>query len=185
VFYLLQSSDDAARSVLDALRDRAFNYPDVGATRGEPPAGYALDRYGAELGRGADVFARARDAIRKFMMYPAPWTRVVSLGPIAEGTVFGTWIRHFGFWSLNPCRILDVNDEPERFGFAFGTVEGHSEAGEERFNVVRDADGRIAYDVTAVSRPHHPLARLGAPLARRLQRKFQRESCAAMRSAAG
>ena len=184
MFYLRRTSDDDARVVLDGLRDRAFNYSDVGATRGTPPAGYAVDRYGAALGHGADAFERARAAIKDFVMYPAPWTCVVSLVPIAEGVIFGTWIRHLGFWSLNPCRILDVTDEPERFEFAFGTLEGHSEAGEERFGVVRDAEGRVAYAVTAVSRPNHPLARLGAPYARRLQRRFQRESCAAMQRAA-
>jgi uncharacterized protein (UPF0548 family) len=43
----------------------------------------------------------------------------------------------------------------------------------------------VWYDVVAFSRARHPLARLGYPLARRVQRRFARESAEAMRKAVG
>jgi uncharacterized protein (UPF0548 family) len=46
--------------------------------------------------------------------------------------------RHFGVWSLNACRIAYVIEEVpslRRYGFAFGTLPGHVERGEERFTV--------------------------------------------------
>jgi uncharacterized protein (UPF0548 family) len=73
-----------------------------------------------------------------------------------------------------------------RFGFAYGTLPGHAESGEERFLVEWDRTGdAVRYDVLAFSRPRHPLARLGYPLTRRAQRRFARDSAAAMLRAAG
>jgi uncharacterized protein (UPF0548 family) len=52
--------------------------------------------------------------------------------------------------------------------------------GEELFSVERHADGTVWYRVLAFSRPRYWLVRLTKPLARRLQRKFVRDSKAAM-----
>jgi len=68
------------------------------------------------------------------------------------------------------CRVVAVIEEPDRFGFVYGTVPTHPERGEESFVVARNADGTVDFEVTAVSQPRHPLARLCPPLARRLQR---------------
>jgi uncharacterized protein (UPF0548 family) len=74
----------------------------------------------------------------------------------------------------------------QRFGFAYGTLPGHAESGEERFTVEwHEADGAVWYDILAFSRPRRLLARLGYPLARRLQKRFARDSAAAMRRAVG
>ena len=45
------------------------------------------------------------------------------------------------------------------------------------------ADAAVWYDILAFSRPQQLLARLGYPLARRLQKRFARDSAAAMRRA--
>ena len=72
--------------------------------------------------------------------------------------------RHFGFWSLNACRIVYTIDEEGpvvRFGFAYGTLPDHAEQGEERFSVEwHHEDGTVWYDILAFSRPNHPLASL-------------------------
>ena len=61
---------------------------------------------------------------------------------------------------------------------------GHAERGEERFLVEHDRrSGAVSYSVLAFSRPSHPLAWLGYPFARLLQRRFARDSREAMRRA--
>jgi uncharacterized protein (UPF0548 family) len=73
-----------------------------------------------------------------------------------------------------------------RFGFAYGTLPDHAESGEERFLVEWDrATDAVHYDILAFSRPRHPLARIGYPLTRRTQKRFARDSAAAMRRAVG
>ncbi len=44
-----------------------------------------------------------------------------------------------GFGPLRaPCRVVYVIDEPDRRGFAYGTLPGHPESGEELFAVRYD-----------------------------------------------
>ena len=104
--------------------------------------------------------------------------------PLEVGTTVGALARHYGFWSLNPTRIAYFVEETgavERFGFGYGTLPGHAERGEERFSVEWNRkDGSVHYDVLAFSRPKHPLAWLGYPLARALQRRFAQDSKRAM-----
>jgi uncharacterized protein (UPF0548 family) len=92
--------------------------------------------------------------------------------------------RHFGFWSLNACRIvylLEENADIKQRGFAYGTLREHGEQGEERFMVEwhRNTD-EVWYDLLAFSRPKHILARIGYPVSRMLQKQFARQSKAAM-----
>ena len=54
--------------------------------------------------------------------------------------------------AIAPCRIVWVVDEPDAFGFGYGTLQGHPEEGEESF-VVRGGPGGARFEVTALSRP--------------------------------
>ena len=78
------------------------------------------------------------------------------------------------------ARIVYVIEEPRRFGFAYGTLPGHVERGEERFCVEWQGDDTVWYDREAFSQPRYWMVRLGKPIARRVQRRFGRESKAAM-----
>lgn len=189
MFYLGKPTAAELDRVLAGCASAPLTYRAVGATRAAPPAGYYVDRYQVELGSGADAFARARAAVDAFVMYPRPWTEVRrAFDQPYQGAVFVAAIRHLGFWSANPCRIVytvdqpgDADDPVQRYGFALGTLAGHAETGEERFEVYRDTRTDIVgYRVVAFSRPRALPARLGTPIARMLQRRFGRESRAAM-----
>lgn len=69
-----------------------------------------------------------------------------------------------------PCRVVTVVDQRDRRGFAYGTLPGHPEIGEERFILERRADGSLELVITAFSRPASRLARLGGPASRLAQR---------------
>jgi len=66
------------------------------------------------------------------------------------------------------CRVVAIVDEPDRYGFAYGTLPGHPERGEEAF-VVQHANGRLVFRIMAFSKPAEVLARLGGPVTRRIQ----------------
>ena len=119
------------------------------------------------------------------------WTSIQpENAPVTPGETVAAVIRHYGFWSLNACRVVYLLDEEadgiRRTGFAYGTLPAHAEIGEERFSIEwRLDDDSVWYDLYAFSRPGHLLARLGYPLARRLQRRFARDSRQAMLDAVG
>ena len=185
MFSLTAPSEDEIRRFISKQSDSGYSYPDVGASATTVPTGYNVDYNRVQLGRGEGTWQRAAEAIRAWRMFSMPW---VSLhwpsAPIQVGTDVAVSIRHFGFYSLNACRIVYVVDEEgpiERFGFAYGTLGEHAESGEERFTVEwnRD-DDMVWYDILAFSRPRQMLARLGYPLSRSLQRKFAKGSKLAM-----
>jgi uncharacterized protein (UPF0548 family) len=184
MFRLTAPSDDDVRRFLASQRDLPFSYPEVGASRAVPPAGYNVDHNRIKLGSGPETFQRAVAALRRWEMFNIGWVRLCWPDTPVVGAIFGVAIRHLGFWSLNSARIVYVveEDDPiQRYGFAYGTLPGHAERGEERFTVEwRHDDDTVWYDLFAFSRPHHALVWAGYPLARMLQRRFAGDSKAAM-----
>ena len=69
-----------------------------------------------------------------------------------------------------------------RIGFAYGTLPGHPERGEESFRVVRGHDDTIRFEVVAFTRPADPLARLGSPITRLMQKRITRGYLEGVRS---
>jgi uncharacterized protein (UPF0548 family) len=60
----------------------------------------------------------------------------------------------FGPFRVNaPARVVYVIDEPKRRGFAYGTMHGHPESGEEAFIVDQTDDGSVWLEIRAFSRP--------------------------------
>jgi uncharacterized protein (UPF0548 family) len=149
---------------------------------GRPDGFKNYDHNRVELGRGAEVWERAKAAVRSWKMFEHSLTQIFWPDtPIVAGNSVGMLAHHLGFHSLSACRIVYVIDEPTRFGFAYGTLVAHAESGEERFSVEWDENsGVVTYDLYAFSRPRALLAKLGAPYARSLQREFVKLSKAAM-----
>lgn len=160
------------------------SYQPVGATAWpDPVKGFNNDRLRVELGRGAADFERAKEAIRRWRMFPDGWTQILPEAvPIQKNEVVAMYARSLGLWWRNACRIVYVVDEPSRFGFAYGTLPGHIERGEELFQVLLDANDTVWYEIRAFSRPRHWLAWLGYPLTRYLQEKFRQDSAAQMQA---
>jgi uncharacterized protein (UPF0548 family) len=192
VFYLKRPSPAEIQAALAARRALPFSYPESGQSRtrapADCPAGYPINHFRYRVGRGDALYARAVLAVRRWAMYDLPWTEVYPRGaPVEAGQVVVVLARHFGFWSLNPCRVVYVEQRGRgavrHFSFALGTLPGHSERGEERFRVERRGD-EVWFEVLAFAGPQHWLARLGYPLARRLQRRFARAAAAAVTRAA-
>jgi uncharacterized protein (UPF0548 family) len=185
VFSLIAPSEDEIRRFISQQNDSGFSYSEIGASAtAVAPTGYNVDHNRVQLGRGEVTWRRASEAIRAWQMFSMPWVRLHwPTAPIRVGTNVAVSVRHLGFYSVNACRIVYVVDEDgpmRRFGFAYGTLAEHAESGEERFTVEWDGKGNVWYDIFAFSRPRQPLARLGYPLSRSLQKKFARASKVAM-----
>jgi len=187
MFLFRKPSAEVARRFLSAQRELPFTYTSIGGTRNEEsPAGFNVDHNRLKIGEGLEDFERAVLALRSWRQFDLGWVETVSFDtPIQINEAVAVRAHTFGLWSLNACRIVYVinETEPSRFGFAYGTLPDHVECGEERFMIEQDADGSVYYDIFAFSHPRHPLARLGFPAVRRLQKRFAADSLAAMRRA--
>ena len=162
-----------------------FSYKAVGATATMPPAGYVVDRTRIKLGEGESVFYSAIAALQRWEQFRLGWVEAWSSNtPIKTGEVVAVMGRVIGLWWLNAARIVYVVNESgpiSKFAFAYGTLPGHVESGEERFMIEWDqSDNSVWYDILAFSRPNHILMRLGYPLVRRTQKRFGRDSAMAM-----
>jgi len=158
-------------------RDLPYTYAEVGATNTTPPAGYNVDHNRVQLGSGEAIYKAAVEALKQWRQFELGWVALVPSGVSVEvGATVAVKARAFGTWSLNATRVVYVIDESRRFGFAYGTLPEHVEKGEERFLVEWLADDSVWYSILAFSRPQHPLVKLTARLARRLQAQFARDS---------
>jgi uncharacterized protein (UPF0548 family) len=179
---LVKPSATQVAQFLASQEPLTFNYPMVGATQNETaPPNFDVDKNKILLGTGPEAWEAAKLAIRQWVMFPGPWTQIEPhYAPIKTHQTIAMLAQVMGLWWTNSCRIVYVIDEPNRFGFAYGTLPGHVEKGEELFLVERDATNHVYYVLQAFSRPRHLLVRLTYPLPRVFQRKFQRDSKAAM-----
>jgi uncharacterized protein (UPF0548 family) len=163
-------------AVLARVAGQALTYSEVGATKGRVlPADYRHDRCSVSIGRGEDVFRRGQTAIRRWEAQRGAGAAVrPSDPPLVVGGDLVVALRSGPVYVLAPCRIVYVTDEPDRFGFAYGTLPGHPEQGEEAFHIDRSADGEVTFDVVAFSRPADVLGRIGSPVARIVQKRVTR-----------
>ena len=165
MFRLTAPSEAEVRRFIVKQRGSRFSYLEVGASAGDLPSRYNVDHNRIQLGKGAVAWRRAVTAITGWQMFNIPWVRLYwPSAPMEVGTDVAVAVHHFGFHSLNACRIVYVVDEDrstKRFGFAYGTLLEHAESGEERFTVEwrRDQD-EVWYDLLAFSGPRKMAARL-------------------------
>ena len=139
-----------------------LTYPEVGATAGPLPAGYHHVQKSAVIGRGRRRFDEAAAKGMQWGMLRGAGLRVEATSEVAA--VGSEVIVHLGPVRA-PCRVVYVVDEPDRRGFAYGTLPGHAESGEERFVVRYDpATDEVCAEVEAFSRHATWWSKLGSPV---------------------
>ena len=169
-------------------RETPLSYEEVGCSRSVPPPGYVVDNNRVQLGTGAETFERAKQALKSWQMLQLGW--VEPCWPdvtVREGELVGTLARACGLWVVNVCRIVYLSetesDSCHELSFAYGTLEGHVEQGEERFRVEWNrADDSVWYEILAFSKPGRWIAKVGYPYVRSKQRQFARDSLQVMRN---
>ena len=177
MFRITEPTDSDVAKFISSQHDLDFTYPEVGATNAKPPEGYTIDNNRVLLGNGETIYRAAVAVLKEWRQFDLGWLSVVPRGvPTEVGEIVAVKARALGTWALNATRVIYVIDEPRRFGYAYGTLPGHIECGEERFLIEWLNDDSVWYDILAFSQPRHPLVRVAYPLARMLQKKFARES---------
>lgn len=163
----------------------ALTYSPVGATLGELPPG--TDHLDVErvVGHGRPAFARARARLFAWAPQRAAGFGVV---PTTTAPAPGSQVTLVPGAGLAPvrlfppavlprfrCEVVAVVDEPDRAGFAYGTLPGHPEPGEELFLLrLEPVSGRVLFRIRAFSRPGTRWSRALAPVVRLVQRAITR-----------
>ncbi|MEV5969343.1 DUF1990 domain-containing protein [Streptomyces sp. NPDC051921] len=152
------------------------NYPEVGATRTGPlPVGYHHLHHTVRVGHGEAAYAAAGAAVTTWAMHRATGARVACTAGRAEPGV--TLEVSMGLGPIRfdaPCQVIWTAYTERCTGFAYGTVAGHPECGEESFVVDLHDDGTVWFTVTAFSRAAVWYTRLGGPAVRALQLAYAR-----------
>ena len=155
-------------------------YASVGATLDGTqvaPAGYRLTARDVVIGQGRDSFERAVAATMGWAIQRRSGIRVDVLGEADPRTlrVDDVVVMRVPLWPVDvPCRVVAVVDEPDRAGFAYGTLPGHPESGEEAFLVEHLADDSVVLRIRAFSRPSSWLFRLAYPAVLAMQSTYTR-----------
>jgi len=164
----------------------ALTYPDVGATAaaiaGDLPGGYHHLRHRMALGSGPEMLDRAEAALLQWRAQSGAGLAVAAAGPVApDRTVVLGLGRPLAL--VIPCRVVWTLHEEHRRGFAYGTLPGHPESGEESFVLAPDADGVVWLTISAFTRPGNLAVRLLGPAGRTIQRYYVSRYARAIRRA--
>ena len=147
-------------------------YPEIGATRGVLPTGYHRFEHTRVIGRGVGAFHRAADALMAWGVQRGAGLHVeTTFERAAEGALVEVRLGVGGLSVRAPCVVVYVVDEDRRQGFAYGTLPGHPERGEELFLVEHREDDAVSLTIRAFSRPALWWSRLGGPASRLIQRR--------------
>jgi len=158
-------------------------YDDVGATF----SGAYLHEYHSacheiELGHGQETFERSVMGLKEFRSHRTKCTNVFPESARVE--VGQSVIVMIGTRAVSiaaPCRIVKVVDEECVFGFAYGTLPGHPENGEESFVIRLSPSGAVSFEIRSFSRAQGFLVKLSGPIARLIQIKVTKRYLNAIR----
>jgi uncharacterized protein (UPF0548 family) len=149
----------------------SFTYPEVGGTAGELPPGYQHLHAARVVGTGRELFEQCAETILTWGVQRGAGLLVVPGERVEVGAENRIGLRLGPLTTWAPCRVVYVVDEPDRKGFAYGTLPGHPERGEESFVVSIDEEGVVEFAVTAFSKPATWFAKLGGPVTKLVQRR--------------
>lgn len=153
------------------LRDAELTYREAGSTAGVLPPGYHHLRRSAVIGSGSQQFTNAATALFSWQAHLRAGLRVSVSSPTAgPGTVVLLGLGAGRLQVRAPCRVVYVTGEPGRRGFAYGTLPGHPERGEEAFIIQQHDDGTVTFTITAFSKPATSLAKAAGPAGQAIQR---------------
>ncbi len=166
-----------------------FTYTEQGLTHDcRWPEGYRRTHHRIVVGEGLDAYRKLADGLLTWGLQRGAGLKVDAE---TERAVVGTRVvSRIGMGPLHldaPCRVVwveepdDNKESPQQAGFAYGTLRGHPERGEEAFIAELTADGLVFVEIRAYSSHSNWFYRAGAPVAMVTQWFITRRYLAAAR----
>ena len=176
---LRRPSDEKLIGIWEEQSSLPITYKNAGMTRGGSHRGYRQHRDSISLPTGS--FKSARDHLRAWGAQRGAGFGVYPERPVAQGMAVLVYGRLGKLYTSVCCRVIYIIDDPDRWGFAYGTLPHHVARGEESFVVSKDPEDNVTFTVESLSRPASPIALLGAPVANVIQNKITRRYLEAVR----
>jgi len=165
----------AARSLLGRAKDKELTYATVGMSLGRVPAPEGFGEYAASrvVGTGEEAFRNAGYALMHWGVHRAAGMFVQpEFNVVREGDAVAVAVHTAPFLSaVGACRVTEVIATGRSIGFAYGTLPGHPECGEESFILTHRDDDQVELAIRAYSRPGVWYVRITGPLGRAIQRR--------------
>lgn len=163
-----------------------LSYPEVGATLDvDMPHGYRHSERRVRVGKGREAFDRAADAVMSWQIHRGAGLTVLASDERAEPDEVAVVRLTIGPLHVDGAnRVVAVIDEPDRRGFAYGTLHGHPERGEQAFIVDIDEQEIVTFTVRSFTRRASLLALAGGPLNARIQDRITERYLMALLEAA-
>src|SRR6185369_918975 len=118
MFTLTEPTESDIAKFVSEQSQLPFSYTEVGATQVAlsdqtvTPRGYKVDHNRVQLGKGADVYARAVAALKQWRQFDLGWVSIAPRGvKIEQDATVAVKAWACGMWSLNACRVVYVVDE--------------------------------------------------------------------------
>ena len=166
--------------------DARLSYPEVGASLDDDlPEGYRHSERRVRVGKGREAFDRAADAVMSWQIHRGAGLTVLASGQWADPDEVAVVRLTVGPLHIDGAnRVVAVVDEPDRRGFAYGTLQGHPERGEQAFIVDIDDHEVVTFTVRSFTRRASLLALAGGPLNARIQDRIAERYLMALLEAA-
>lgn len=144
-----------------------------------------MEQHTVLLGTGQVTFERSKAALQGWQTHQSRWLRLYpDTQPPAEGQTVLVLLTFAGLGLAFGCRIVRVLEGGRHYGFAYGSLSGHPERGEELFAVERHLDDRVTFTLRADSQPANRFYRLGRPFGQLARSLGTRQYLKSMRRAA-
>ena len=164
----------------DLLRSEPLTYGSVNMTkRPSPPPGFRAIYESTELPHGIGFEDAARRVMSWMIQRDAGVVVSASSDEIAAGVVADLKVTFGPFTLTGPVRVVRVTREARVVGFAYGTLPGHPEAGEEAF-LLQQGRHETIFHIRAYSRPATRLAKSTQPIGTLIQRHITRKYLASL-----
>lgn len=171
----LQVDAMAARMLVERSADAQLTYNTAGMTLGWAPIPDGFHEHMTErvVGHGEEVFAKVGYALMHWEINRKAGFQVQAQHEVVrEGERVGVVLPVFPFIGVSAiCKVVGVVAEGNRTGFAYGTLPGHPQQGEEAFLLEHRDDDSVVMSVRAISRPAAWFVRLAGPLATAKQKR--------------
>jgi uncharacterized protein (UPF0548 family) len=171
-FWFRRPNEEQLEEVLAAQSKRSVTYGSSDLVRAETPRGFRETGGLVTLGHGQRVFDRAIANIKNWSVHERAGLNVTPpRSEVRESSDVILLMKLLVGYVTVSCRVVSITESKDQWGFNYGTLPHHVERGEESFTVARAPDDTVTFAVRAMSRPAHFLTKMGAPVARIIQRK--------------